>query len=99
MKPTTNRRKKNYIFSAFSRPPKFPMSIVIKNHTNKDILYVTYGGGRKKGGGTWSEDLANINPRTMVMISNYFSKKVFDKFEYAIQQTNKQRKGNQNESR
>tara|TARA_B100000427_G_scaffold251609_1_gene214850 strand:+ start:227 stop:523 length:297 start_codon:yes stop_codon:yes gene_type:complete len=98
MNPTKNRRKKNYIFSAFSRPPNFPLSIVIKNHTHKDILYVTYGGGRKKGGGTWSEDLSNVNPRTMIMISNYFNEKIFRKFEHVIHQTNNKRKGMQNES-
>ncbi len=92
----TSKRKKNYIFSAFSRPPKFPLSVVIKSHTNKDIIYVTYGGGKKHGGGTWSEDLKNINPRTMNMISEYFSPKIYARLENVIKKTNNTRAGNEN---
>ena len=92
-KQTKSKRKRNYIFSAFSRPPNFPLSVVIKAHANRDIIYITYGGGRKTGGGTWSEDLRNINPRTMNMISKYFSPKIYNRLEGVINRTVETRGG------
>jgi hypothetical protein len=82
---------KNYLFSAFTRPPRHPFSVVIKEHKTKDMLYVTYGRGRKHGGGSWSEDIRNIHPRTISMIENYFDQKTFARLQKAIQKTNNNR--------
>tara|TARA_B100000945_G_scaffold50995_1_gene36712 strand:+ start:101 stop:397 length:297 start_codon:yes stop_codon:yes gene_type:complete len=90
------KNKKNYLFSAFSRPPKFPLSVVVKSHRDRDVIYVTYGNGRKNGGGSWSEDITNMNPRTLVMISKYLSPKVFQTLKYTINKAMKRRENNAN---
>ena len=57
-----------FLYSKKTHPPKHPFQVVIKDHKGRKVLYVTYGGGRKLGGGAWSENLNNINPRTINMI-------------------------------
>ncbi|MBM88266.1 MAG: hypothetical protein CMQ41_07780 [Gammaproteobacteria bacterium] len=58
-----------------TRPPKWPFNVVVKKHGSRTILYITYGGGRKSGGGAWSENLNNVHPRTMSMIEDYLGEK------------------------
>jgi hypothetical protein len=70
--------KKKFLYSRFTQSPLPPIHIVVKQHKNRRILYVTYRGGRKSGGGAWSENLANLHPRTLNMILEIFGEKTVE---------------------
>ena len=74
----TNMADPKHIYSRFTRSPKHPFSVVVKRNKARIILYVTYGGGRKKGGGSWSEDIKRVHPRTYNMIESYFGPNVVE---------------------
>ena len=97
MKTKPNKRK-NYLFSAFSKPPRHPLSVVIKSHRERDVIYITYGHGRKNGGGSWSEDLTKLNPRTMAMIKNYFPDKIYNALETTISTARSRRVNNERQA-
>jgi len=97
--------KSKMLYSKRTKPPKYSFHIVVKQHYNKKILYITYGGGRKSGGGAWSENITNIHPRTLNMIEEYLGSKAVDdlkklltgeykgkKYEPSSKPTNKPRK-------
>lgn len=90
--------RKNYLFSAFSKPPKHPLSVVVKSHANRDVIYITYGRGKAHGGGSWSEDLTRINPRTLEMIKGYFPEKIFNALQTTIDTAISRRQRNENQS-
>lgn len=69
----TNTTK--FLYSRKTSPPKHPFQVVVKDHDQRKVLYITYGGGRKNGGGAWSENLNNVNPRTLNMIYNYLGQR------------------------
>jgi len=75
------QKKKQHLYSRFTRSPKHPFSVVVKDHATRIILYVTYGGGKKNGGGSWSEDMTRIHPRTLNMILSYFNDSVIEELE------------------
>ena len=75
---------KKYLFSAFTKKPKNPLSIIIKESRHKDTLYVTYSNGPANGGGTWGEDLRFLNDRTINMIQETFSEGIFEKFKSVV---------------
>lgn len=77
---------KKYLFSAFTKKPKNPFSIIIKESRHKDTLYITYSNGPANGGGTWGEDLRFLNDRTIDMIEDIFSESVFEKFRSTVLQ-------------
>jgi hypothetical protein len=89
-----SKARKNYLFSAFSKPPRHPLSVVIKAHKTRDVLYVTYGKGRANGGGSWSEDLTKINPRTIEMLKGYFPEKIFNALQTTIDMALSKRRKN-----
>jgi hypothetical protein len=76
--------KKKYLFSAFTKPPKNPLSVIIKEHKNKDILYITYSNGPSNGGGTWGENVVSLNPRTLLFIEESFSPRVYASFKQVV---------------
>lgn len=67
-----------FIYSKKTVPPVHPFQVVIKEHNKRKVLYITYGGGRKSGGGAWSENLNNVNPRTINMINDYLGEKCIE---------------------
>lgn len=71
----------NLLFSQRSKASDFPFQVVVKQHFNKKTLYVTYGNGPKQGGGTWTENLYDIYPRTLVMIEERLGKDVVKELE------------------
>jgi hypothetical protein len=79
---------KNYLFTAFTKKPRNPLSIIIKEHDTKDVLYVTYSNGPQNGGGSWGEDLRQLNDRTVNMIKESFSAEVFEKFKNTVLERN-----------
>ena len=85
--------KSQMLFYKATRPPEWPFNVVVKRHGNKTIIYITYGGGRKTGGGAWSENLANVHPRTMNMVKDYFDQDTVDNI-MALLNTDKRRNHN-----
>ena len=67
-----------FIYSKKTALPVHPFQVLIKEHNKRKVLYVTYGGGRKSGGGAWSENLNNVNPRTINMIYDYLGQKCIE---------------------
>jgi len=92
------QKKKQHLYSRFTRSPKHPFSVVVKDHATRIILYVTYGGGNKNGGGSWSEDMTRIHPRTLNMILSYFNDSVIEELELIKEEAMK-RKSNQRKHR
>ena len=66
------------IYSKKSKSYQFPLHIVVKQHDRRRVLYVTYGGGKKSGGGAWSENLDNVHPRTLNMIKDHLGSHVIE---------------------
>lgn len=77
--------KNRLLFSKKTKSWDYSFHIVVKQHHNKKILYVTYGGGRKDGGGAWSENLTNVHPRTMNMIKDYLGEKTVEELNSLLQ--------------
>ena len=73
-----------HLFSAFTKKPKNPFSVVIKEFRNTDTVYITYSLGPKNGGGSWGEDIRFLNPRTIHMIEEHLSEKHFEKFKAVV---------------
>ena len=70
--------KTKFLYSKKTHQPQWPFHVVVKQHYNKKILYISYGGGRKEGGGAWSENLNNVHPRTSNMIKDYLGQRTVD---------------------
>ena len=75
---------KKHLFSAFTKKPKNPFSVIIKEFRNNDTVYITYSLGPKNGGGSWGEDIRFLNPRTISMIENHLSEKHFSTFKAIV---------------
>tara|TARA_Y100001970_G_scaffold290232_1_gene423148 strand:+ start:2483 stop:2770 length:288 start_codon:yes stop_codon:yes gene_type:complete len=70
--------RNKFLYSKKTKSYQFPFHIVVKQHDRRKVLYITYGGGRKNGGGAWSENLDNVHPRTLNMIKDYLGQHVVD---------------------
>tara|TARA_B100001123_G_C15073975_1_gene932777 strand:+ start:100 stop:438 length:339 start_codon:yes stop_codon:yes gene_type:complete len=81
--------KSRLLYSKKTKPWDYSFHVVVKQHHNKKIVYITYGGGRRFGGGAWSENLTNVHPRTMNMIKTYLGQKTVDEIEALLQQKTK----------
>ena len=91
--------KSKMLFYKATKPPEWPFNVVVKRHGNKTIIYVTYGNGRNKGGGAWSENLANVHPRTLTMIADYFDQETVEDIKRLVNKpksTTRDRKKNSN---
>jgi hypothetical protein len=78
MQETTMTKNKFLYTRSIKHRNIVPFHIVVKQHKNRRILYVTYRGGKKSGGGAWSENLSNVHPRTYSMILEIFGEKVIE---------------------
>ena len=50
----------------------------IKQQKNRRVLYITYGRGRKYGGGAWSENIDKVHPSTYKMIRDHLGQPAVD---------------------
>lgn len=73
-----------HLFSAFTKKPKNPFSVIIKEFKNTDTVYITYSLGPKNGGGSWGEDIRFLNPKTIAMIKDHLSEKHFENFKQVV---------------
>lgn len=90
--------KSKLLYSKKTKSWDYSFHVLVKEHGNKKILYITYGGGRKEGGGAWSENLANAHPRTMNMIKDYLGEKVVEEIEALLANRRKDdNRSNQND--
>ena len=81
--------KSRLLYSKKTKSWDYSFHVVVKQHNNKKILYITYGGGRKNGGGAWSENLMNVHPRTMNMIKDYLGATTVEEIEGLLQPNQK----------
>ena len=88
-----------FLYSKKTKLPDFPFQVVVKDHGERRVLYVTYGGGKKTGGGSWSESLNNVHPRTMNMIRERLGEEIvleLEKLQKPIEVITKGKMNNEN---